>query len=203
VPFTFINDVELDRLANLNKKINDGISIQSLRNDLANSERAITQMENRIDSLRNPAGFDKDLFEVAERWYDSPPYKRNQDDVYILERHEYTSEKYFNQKSRITDNEKEIAKIEKSISDEREKIKSTTETLTAFEDIFSMTYVQKLLETEQSRKQAKKIGNGIKSADLSIAESKKIDELVEKVVEAVEKKTEEPDKPIYIAPKRK
>jgi len=26
-------------------------------------------MENRIDSLKNPAGFDKDLFEVAERWY--------------------------------------------------------------------------------------------------------------------------------------
>jgi predicted nucleic acid-binding Zn-ribbon protein len=149
-------------------------------------------MENRIDSLRNPAGLDKDLFEVAERWYDSSPYCRNQDDVYILERHEYTSERYYDLKRAIADSEVEIAKIEMSISDEREKIKSTTETLTAFEDIFSMTYVQKLLEAEQNRKQAKKIGNGIKSADLSIAESQKVDEIVEKAVEAVERKIEEP-----------
>jgi hypothetical protein len=192
MPFSFANDTELDRLAALNKKINDGISIQSLRNELSNSERAITQMENRIDSLKNPAGFDKKLFEVAERWYDSPPYKRNQDDVYILERHEYTSEKYYDLKRAIADSEVEIAKIEKSISEEREQIKSTTETLTAFEDIFSMTYVNKLLEAEKNRKQAKKVGNGIKSADLSIAESQKIDDVVEKVVEAVEKKIEEP-----------
>ncbi|MDR2558925.1 MAG: hypothetical protein LBC86_05195 [Oscillospiraceae bacterium] len=149
-------------------------------------------MEIRIDKLRKEAVGDKNLFEVAKRWYDSPPYKRNQDDVYILERHEYTSEKYYDRKRAIADSEIEIAKIEKSISDEREKIKSTTETLTAFEDVFSMTYVQKLLEAEQNRKQAKKIGNGIKSADLSIAESQKIDEVVEKVVEAVEKKIEEP-----------
>jgi DNA polymerase III delta subunit len=85
-----------------------------------------------------------------------------------------------------------VAKIEKSIYDEREKIKDTTETLTAFEDIFSMTYVNKLLEAEKNRKQAKKVGNGIKSADLSMAESQKIDEVVEKVVEVVGKKNEEP-----------
>ncbi|MDR2532277.1 MAG: plasmid recombination protein, partial [Oscillospiraceae bacterium] len=122
VPFTFINDMELDRLVALNKKINDGVSIQSLRNDLANSERTITQMENRIDSLINPAGFDKDLFKVAERWYDVPSHRRNQDDVYILERYEYTSEKYYGYKKAIADNEIEVAKIEKSIYDEREKI---------------------------------------------------------------------------------
>jgi predicted nucleic acid-binding Zn-ribbon protein len=192
MPFTFINDAELDRLTALNKKINEGISIESLRNNLADSERNIKQMESRIDSLRNNAIPDKDLFEVAERWYDSPSYKRNQDDAYILERHEYTSEKYYNQKRAFADNETEIAKIEKSISDERDKIKSTTETLTAFEDIMSMTYVQKLVEAEKNRIQAKKIGNGIKSADMSIAESQKIDEVVEKVVEAVEKKIVEP-----------
>jgi len=42
MPLTFVNDVELDRLSSLNKKINDGISIQSLRNELSNSEREIT-----------------------------------------------------------------------------------------------------------------------------------------------------------------
>jgi Flp pilus assembly CpaF family ATPase len=107
-----------------------------------------------------------------------------------LERHEYTSEKYYDQKRAFADNKTEIAKIEKSISEERDKIKSTTEMLTAFENIFSMTYVQKLVEAEKKRIQAKKIGNGVKSADLSIAKSQKIDEVVEKVVEAVEKKIE-------------
>jgi len=192
MPFTFVNDVELDRLASLNKKINEGVSIVSLRNDLANSEREITQMENRIERLRNNAIPDRKLFEVAERWYDFPPYKRNREDVEILERYEYTSEKYYSQKRAIADTETEIAKIEKSISDEREKIKSTTETLTAFEDIFSMTYVQKLVEAEKNRRQAKKIGNGIKPVEASTDELNKIDTIVEKVVEAVEKKIEEP-----------
>ena len=189
---TFVNDVELDRLAALNKKINEGVSIASLRNELANSEREITQMENRIERLRNNAIPDRKLFEVAERWYDSPPYKRNREDVEILERYEYTSEKYYSQKRAVADNETEIVKIEKSISDEREKIKYTTETLTAFEDIFSMTYVQKLVEAEKNRRQAKKVGNGIKPVEASTDELNKIDTIVEKAVEAVEKKIEEP-----------
>jgi hypothetical protein len=55
-----------------------------------------------------------------------------------------------------------------------------------------MTYVQRLIEAEKNRIQAKKVGNGIKSADLSISESQKVDEVVEKVAEAVERKIEEP-----------
>jgi hypothetical protein len=202
-PFTFINDVELDRLARLNKKINEGVTLNSLQNDLMNSNNNIARMERRIDGLRSPAGFDKNLFEVAERWYDSPTYRRSREDLEILERYEYTSDKYFNQKRAIADSKTEIAKIEKSISEEREKIRPITETLNAFEKIVSMTYVDSLVVAEKNRKQAAKIGNGIKSADLSIAESQKVDEVVKKVVEVVEKKPAEPDKPIYIAPKRK
>jgi DNA polymerase III delta subunit len=109
-----------------------------------------------------------------------------------LERYEYTSEKYYGYKKAIADNEIEVAKIEKSIYDEREKIKDTTETLTAFEDIFSMIYVNKLLEAEKNCKQAKKVGNGIKPVEASTDELNKIDTIVDKAVEAVEKKNEEP-----------
>jgi hypothetical protein len=194
-PFTFVNDAELDRLAALNKRINEGATIASLQNELADSERAIVQMGNRIEQLRNNAIPDKNLFKVAERWYDSPPYKRNRDDVEILERYEYTSDKYYSQKRAIADNETVIVDVEKSISAERNKIKTTTETLTAFEELISMTYVQKLLNAEKDRRQSKVIGNGVKSADSSMADSMKIDRIAAKVAEVVE--------PIYKSPKRK
>ena len=71
-------------------------------------------------------------------------------------------------------------------------MKDMTETVTAFEHIMTMTYVQNLIEIEKNRIQAKKVGNGIKSVDSSIDENKRIDDVVEKVVEAVERKIEEP-----------
>ena len=190
MPFTFLNDAELDKLAALNRKINEGVTIGSLRNDLAKSEKVIAQMENRIEQLRNNAIPDKKLFEVAERWYDSPSHKRNRDDVEILERYEYTSDKYYSHKRAIADNETVIADVEKSISMERDKIKTTTETLTAFEELISMTYVQKLLNAEKDRRQSKVIGNGVKSADSIMADSMKIDKIAEKVAEAIDNKTE-------------
>jgi len=175
-----------------------------LRNDLANSENAISRTERRIEELRNNPGFKKDLFEVAKRWYDSPPYLRNREDVEILERYEYTSDKYFDHKKVIADNEKMIMDLEKSISEERVKIKDKSETLTAFEEIASMTYVQKLAQAERERQQAKIIGNGIKSADSSAEEKIRVGAIAEVVAEVIEKKIgEEPPVPIFTSSKRK
>jgi len=200
MPFTFVNDAELDKLAALNKKINEGVTTTSLRNDLANSEKVIAQMEKRFDDLKNNVGFDKKLYDIAERWYTSKPSQRNRDDLEILERYGYTSDKYYSQKRATTDNETVIADVEKSISEERDKIKTTTETLIAFEGIMSMTYVQKLAESEKNRRQAKIIGNGVKSADISMADSMKVDRIAEKVSELVEQKIVE-HQPTYKPPK--
>ena len=75
---------------------------------------------------------------------------------------------------------------------ERDKIKITSATLTDFERIMSMTYIDELLKVENEHRLVKKIGNGIKSVDISMAESMKIDRIVEKVAEVVERKTVEP-----------
>jgi hypothetical protein len=190
LPFMFVNDVALDRLAALNKKINEGVTIESLRKDLARSEKSVAEKEKIIDDLKKESILFDKLYRAGVRRFEN----RGTDmrDFELLSKYEITAGSYFKIPNLIADNDKEIADIEKSLSDERAKMKDTSETLTAFEDLYSMTYVQKLIEAEKNRIQAKKVGSGIKSADLSISESQKIDEVVEKVVEAVEKKNEEP-----------
>ena len=44
-PFTWTNCKVLDRLSMLNKKINQGITIESMRNDFAKSEQSINEIE--------------------------------------------------------------------------------------------------------------------------------------------------------------
>ena len=55
----------------------------------------------------------------------------------------------------------------------------------------SMTYIDELIKVEKERRLAKKIGNGVKPVDISMADSMKIDRIAEKVTEVVEQKSNE------------
>jgi hypothetical protein len=201
MPFTFVNDVELDRLASLNKKINEGVTLDSLRNDLAKSEKFITEKEKQLAQPQKDIMFFKDLHYKAVKHFEQGC--RIPADMDLLKKSEITVQNYKRITELIANDENEIARIEQAISEERDKMKTTTETLTAFEEIFNMTYVQRLVEAEKNRRQVKKIGNGIKSADASTEENNRINVIVNKIEKDVEQKIAEPDKPIYIAPKRK
>ena len=67
--------------------------------------------------------------------------------------------------------------------------------MTAFEQIVSHTYVDALVTVEKNRRQSEIIGNGVKSADSSMADSMKIDKIADKVVDAVEGKAVLPKPP--------
>jgi hypothetical protein len=84
--------------------------------------------------------------------------------------------------------------IRAMISDDRAKLKVTSETLNDFEKLASMTYIDFLVNLEAERRQAERIGNGVKSADSSTDELNRVGEIAEKVVEAVEQKIAEPVK---------
>jgi ElaB/YqjD/DUF883 family membrane-anchored ribosome-binding protein len=93
--------------------------------------------------------------------------------------------------------------IRDMISEERDKLKSTSETLNDFERLASLTYVDFLVNLEEERRQAKRIGNGVKFADSSTDELNRVGEVAEKVVKAVEKKIAEPVEQTYRPFKRK
>jgi hypothetical protein len=145
--FSWRNDEQLDRLAALNRKINEGVTVVSLRNEMARLERSITDLENSLERF------------LATN---TNPYDDTADDIRAM------------------------------ISDDRAKLKSTSETLNHFERLASMTWVDFLVNLEAERRQAERIGNGVKSADSSTDELNRVGEVAEKVVKAVEQKIAEP-----------
>jgi hypothetical protein len=47
--FSWRNDEQLDRLAALNRKINEGVTVVSLRNDMARLEKSITKLQDSLE----------------------------------------------------------------------------------------------------------------------------------------------------------
>jgi hypothetical protein len=52
-PFTWLNDVELDKLSELNKKINEGFSLDSLRSEFMAFESKIARLERELEPLED------------------------------------------------------------------------------------------------------------------------------------------------------
>jgi hypothetical protein len=101
----------------------------------------------------------------------------------VLANRKITAENYHRITKLITDNNNEIAELEQSLSGERVKYKDFADTLTFMEKVLSTTYVQGLVDEEKHRRQSEFVKNGLKSADSSTDELKRIDNIVKEVTE--------------------
>ena len=180
-PFTWINDAELDRLTSLNKKINAGATLTSLRNDLAESERSISEIETNLATLETElktfARLQKSAVLIFEKNNHNPTARK------FLAEHDITVENYSQIAETIDSDTSKITELKQSLTEVQSKIKDTSETLTAFERIMSMTYVDSLVTAEKDSRQSAVIGNGVKSADSSMSDSMRIDKIAAKVAE--------------------
>ena len=197
-PFTFINDVELDKLARLNKKINEGVTLTSLRQDLMLLENSIAQKEERISVLKQELAFNETLYEKAVNWYSGRA--RNQADLAILEKHKLTMDDYGRLKNVIEVRQSSIADLEETLSADRAKLTDTLDTLNSFEKIMSTTYVDALVQSEYERRQAARIGNGLKSADASMNDNFRVGAIAERVVEVAEKRVKKVEETVEYQP---
>jgi hypothetical protein len=193
-PFTWINDAELEQLAALNRKINAGANLVSLRNDLANSEKEIAEIEKNLNQAKSDLKFFTDLYNAAVRYYENRGSDRR--DYELLTNKKITAENYKRIFILIDNENVEIPKLEQSLTEVQAKQKDTSELLTTFERIMSMTHVDNLVIAEKDRRQSAVIGNGVKSVDGSDSER------IEKAAEKMLKKEEQPVT-TYTSPKRK
>jgi hypothetical protein len=181
-PFTFINDAELDKLAALNRKINQGVTISSLKNECAGLEKNIAYNEEYLKNVKEDLDIlPSKLYQAAVNCFNLGI--KNAADERLLDEFKVTPENYERASERIA---AQMQKAEQFISNSRAKLKEATDTLTAFERIMSMTYVQNLVDVEKNHRQSAIIGNGIKPADASTEVSNRIDTIAEKVAEVVE-----------------
>jgi hypothetical protein len=169
-PFMWTNDAELDKLSELNKKINAGLSLETLRNSFKSLEESVAEKEKNINELKTELNFFNELYEKSKLCFDNPNGSKistfeKEQALKLLTEHRITSENFRRIEKLIAQNEKEITETGKSLSEEREKLKDLSETLDVLEKIAGGTYVQSLIDAEKNRRQSEIIPNGLKRAD--------------------------------------
>ena len=162
-PFAWTNCEELDRLTSLNKRINEGTTLESLRNEFANLEKSVSVNEDKLEKLNTELEVFENLYHTGVRCFENG--ENNLKDIQLLTKHKITSENYGRVQKLINENKSDIEKLEISISSEREKLKNASDTLTVIEKIAGGTFVQSLVDDEKHRQQTKYIQNGLKRAD--------------------------------------
>jgi hypothetical protein len=192
-PFTWENDAELDRLAELNRKIDRGMTIEGLKEKYEKAETRIAFNEEQLEKVsRDKEVLPGKLYQAAFNYFNfstkSPADKSFLDTFGVTENN-------YKQTSECVDNY--IALCEKLLSEDRKRLEETADTLALLEKVVAGTYIDSLVNEEKHRAQAKYIANGTKSADVSLGEVEKIDKLITKHDEAGVLK------PLKFSPKRK
>ena len=162
-PFCWTNDAELDRLANLNKRINAGETMASLRNEFAMLEKSVAEKESKIATLKTELDLFRDLYNRGEKCFKF--MSEDESDLAFLAKHKVKAENYERITQLIDSNESELAELEKSLPIERVRLRDVSDTLTAFEKIAAGTYVQSVANEEKHRQQSEYIRNGVKRSD--------------------------------------
>ena len=163
-PFSWTNCEDLDKLSDLNKKLNAGMTVEGLRNNLATLEKSVAEKESVHYELKCSWVESDNLYEAAKRCFELR--YQNPADWKLMEVHGLSS---YNYKSLIQEIEQRKAKYddyEKSVLlPEQKKLKSADELLTTATKVMGGTWVQWLADEEKHRRQAKDIPNGLQNAD--------------------------------------
>ena len=159
-PFSWENCAELNRLAELNKRINAGATLTTLRNEFAALEKSVAEKEARLLELKKELALYRDLYNRGERCFKF--MSESESDLSVLAEHRITTDNYERIMELVVEDESEIAALEQSLPDERRRLRDTADTLVVFEKIASGTYVQSLIDDEKQRRQPEYIANGTK-----------------------------------------
>jgi hypothetical protein len=204
-PFRWENDAELDRLAILNRKINAGASLETLRKDFIGLEYNISRLEQELKPFEDSTLASR-LYNIGYNYF---TYCRgSNDELMLLVKHGINTNRHGQDSNTVSYKqaseriEQMKAEKEQSLSAVRAELKEVTETLSVLEKVVSGTWIQSLIHEEKQRRQSDTINNGIKSADASSFELERMEEIAWKVKQEYEAKQAEQVQPQTYGRKR-
>ena len=178
--FSWTNDAELDRLADLNQRINLGMTLQSLRNDFATLEKSVADKEGLIERINSDTTLPDRLYKAGYNFFNYGSATDSERE--LLRNFKITVDNYKQSADVVA---AVVARIEKSLSGERDKLHDVSDTLALMEKVMGGTLVQSLVDEEKHRMQSEFLHNGIKSAD---GDNSKLVESVERKVTSGKRK---------------
>lgn len=166
-PFSWNNDAELDRLLELNKKINNGATIESLRLDFKNAEDVLAEKEKSLEKSCNDLAIYVDLKEKIEIVFEGKKSNKFtiQQAEQALQRYPHITQNNYKSIDKLIETEKTNSeKLQSEVDIARENLKKSADDFSDAEKIIGGTYVQSLVGEERKRREAKYVPNGLKNS---------------------------------------
>lgn len=163
-PFTWRNDEELDKLLLLNKKISEGETIESMKNEFKNKELDLKEKNTAAEeALKKYQRFvrGKEAFSVLYEGKVSKFISQEQAEMF-REAFPHITEKNYVQLFEYTDQAKKDLDVAKSIVKEAEQeLRSLSGAIAIAEQVEAGTYVQELISKENIHRNADHLPNGV------------------------------------------
>lgn len=163
-PFSWTNDAELDKLLILNKKINQGATIQSMKQDFENLEQKLKEKnESAVEVQKKVQRLSRgqEAFEVL--------YEGKKSDTISLEEAQLYQKRYpninantYHQTKELADSARqEQAVLKNEINEIEKEIRELSSAISIAEQVRAGTYVQELVSSENIRRNADVLPNGV------------------------------------------
>lgn len=166
-PFSWSNDSELDKILELNNKINSGATLESLHKDFENNESSVSEKEKILDKSKSDL---KVFYELKEKI--EIIFENKKSEIFTYQQAESTLKKYpninisnYKNVDKLISSEIEnVRQAEENLETEREKLKKSADIFSMAEKVFGGTYVQFLVGEEREKRESEFIPNGLKKS---------------------------------------
>ena len=166
-PFSWTNDSELDKLLELNQKINSGATLETFRKEFSDLEKCVSETEKLVETSKsNLKAFHylKEQIQIVFEGKKSSIFSLEQAHQALRAYPNITQFNYHNIDILIDNETETLQKKETNYQTEKEKLKKADQLLSIAEKVMDGTYVQSLVHAERDRREAKYIPNGLKPA---------------------------------------
>lgn len=167
-PYAWTNDSELDSLLALNKSINDGASLESLRTDFAEKEKAAADAEGKLRTAEKELRSFYDLKEKILIVYENKQSRLFTREQAVTSLQAYPSiniRNYRNVDNLIASQEEIVRQAAADYEQKRKELAESSDTLATAEKVFGGTYIQSLAHEERERRETQYLPNGMKFAN--------------------------------------
>jgi hypothetical protein len=160
-PFSWTNDIELDKLSALNKKIQSGATLESLKNNFVDLENSVSKKQEKLETLQKEMRYFTNLYNSAVDYFvNGNTTKVTQSHLDVFAKHRINKSNYERLDGLAKGNSDEINALENELHTDREKLKESSSLLTTMEKVVGGTYVQSLIDDERNRRQSDLIPSG-------------------------------------------
>lgn len=162
-PFSWTNDAELDKLLLLNKKINQGATIQSMKEEFEESEKKLQEKNAALDEARKKykrISEGKEAFEVLYENKKSDVISKEQAALFQKRYPNISANNYQLTKEMADEAAQEFDNAKREVKELEKEIRELSGALSIAEQVKAGTYVQELVSNENIHRNAELLPNG-------------------------------------------